>query len=221
LAQNRDQFAFVLAALREQLRTSAGAQGEPLTVNDLARDWGVSATPVREALARLAGEGLVEDRRGRGYYAWRVDVSDLTDLYRAQETLTLTALAALDRCTAGPSAPASGRSLSPATTVASVSLREGGVDGPLFWETLTWRVAREAGHRFLLGAQQRLADRLAPARRVEATVLHEDVGALNRLADQVNRRAWGPLGIDIAPFFARRYAAAGTIVDRLRVEAPF
>lgn len=219
MAQNRDQFAFVLAALRQRLRSGACVQGEPLTVNDLAATWGVSATPVREALARLAGEGLVEDRRGRGYFAWRMDVSDLADLYLAQETLTLTALAGLGHCAVEPAARSSGCSLPPSTIPTSVLVREGHIDGPLFWEALTWRVAREAGHRFFLGAQQRLADRLAPARRVEAKVLHEDVDALNRLADQVNRQAWGTLSIDIAPFFARRRAGAGAIVDRLRVES--
>lgn len=217
MTQNRDQFAFVLAALRERLRTGAGVQGEALTVSDLAVAWGVSATPVREALARLAGEGLVEDRRGRGYFAWRMDVSDLMDLYRAQETLTLAALASLARCVAEPAPPAGGHTLA-ATPVAIVSQDEGRIDGPLFWEALTRRVAREAGHRFLLAAQRQLADRLAPARRVEPMVLLEGLDALNDLADLVNRRAWQALSTDILPFFARRCAAAGAIVDRLRVE---
>lgn len=221
MAQNRDQFAFVLSALRERLRAGAWVQGEPLTVNDLATVWGVSATPVREALARLAGEGLVEDRRGRGYFAWRIDVSDLTDLYRAQETLTLSALASLVRCAAEPAPLAGEHMLAPEATAAPVSLGEGRIDGPLFWETLTWRVAREAGHRFLLGAQQRLADRLAPARRVEPTIALENMEDLAGLADFVDRRAWRTLSADIAPFFARRYANAGAIVDKLRMGATF
>lgn len=219
MVQNRDQFAFVVAGLRERLRAGALVQGEPLTVNDLASDFGVSATPVREALARLAGEGLVEDRRGRGYFAWRLDVSDLTDLYHAQETLTLSALTTLGRCAAEVATPAQGRTLPPATAKIPEPVLDSRIDGALFWEALTWRVAREAGHRFLLGSQQRLADRLAPARRVEAMVLAEDTDALNGLADQVNRRAWRPLGGDILPFFTRRRAAASVLVDRLRAEA--
>ena len=217
LAQNRHQFAFAVAGLRERLRSGAYVQGQALTVNDLAGAFGVSATPVREALAHLAGEGLVEDRRGSGYFAWRVDVSDLTDLYRAQETLTLAALGTLVRRAAGPVAPTNGWSPPPATTGTPVALGESAIDWLLFWEGLTSRVAREAGHRYLLGAQQRLADRLAPARRLEATVLLEGVDDLRGLADHVNRRAWGPLSIDILPFFARRCAAAGAIVDKLRV----
>lgn len=198
MAQNRDQFALVAAGLRERLRSGAHVQGEPLTVNDLASAFGGSATPVREALARLAGEGLVEDRRGRGYFAWRLDVSDLIDLYWAQKTPTLTVLAALVLCTAETTATAQGRALAPAT-VTSASILDGRIEGALFWEALTWRVAREAGHRFLLGAQHRRADRLAPARRMEPMVFLEDIDALNSLADQVNRRAWRALGADILP----------------------
>jgi DNA-binding transcriptional regulator YhcF (GntR family) len=221
LAQNRDQFAYVVARLRERLRGGDYMLGEPLTVNDLARDFGASATPVREALARLAGEGLVEDRRGRGYFAWRMDVSDLTDLYHAQESLTLTGLSVLIRCTAEPAAPSFGRALPPSTTATLLPVGEGRVGGPQFWETLTWRVTYEAGQRYLLGAQQRLADRLAPARRVEPMILPEEADTLNGLADHVNRRAWRSLSTDIRPFFIRRCAAAGAIVDRLRVESRF
>ena len=219
MAQNRHPFEIVVAALRERLRSGAYVLGEPLTVNDLAAELGVSATPVREALARLAGEGLVDDRRGRGYFAWRLDVSDLTDLYRAQETLTLTALAALVRCTAEPEV-ASRCSLTIATTLAPGPLREVRIDGTLFWEALTWRVACEAGHRYLLGAQRGLADRLAPARRVESMVL-ADIDDLSGLADQVDQRAWQALRADLPPFFARRCAAASAIVDKLRGASPY
>ena len=219
MAQNRDQFTIVVSRLRERLRGGDYVHGEPLTVNDLASEWGVSATPVREALARLAGEGLVEDRRGRGYFAWRLDVSDLTDLYQAQEALTLTALGGLIRGAIEPSKSPGSCPIPPSTTATTVSHGGGAIDGPQFWEALTWRVAREAGHRFFLGAQQRLADRLAPARRVEPLVLHEDVERLDGLADQVNRRAWRALSSDIAPFFARRRAAASAIVDRIRIES--
>jgi DNA-binding transcriptional regulator YhcF (GntR family) len=216
LVQNRDQFVVVLTALRERLRAGVWVQGEPLTVIELAGAWGVSATPVREALARLAGEGLVEDRRGRGYFAWRIDVSDLADLYQAQEALLSNALASLVRGLPNPPRLASHRDFGSAT---ATSLQGEWIDGPLFWEAFSWRVIREAGHRFLLGAQQRLADRLAPCRRLEPLVLTETPDDLNRLAEAVNRRAWSALINDIPPFFARRRAAAGVIVDRLRLEA--
>lgn len=216
MAQNHDQFTFVLEALRERLRTRAGVRGEPLTVNDLASTWGVSATPVREALAHLAGEGLIEDRLRRGYYAWRLDVSDLTDLYRAQKTLTMTALADLVARTAERAMTLTADALSPPSVIAPLTLRFGGADAILFWEAVTWRIASEAGHRFFLNLQQRLSDRLAPARQMEPSVLLEDGAALSGLADMVNRRDWRALSADIEPFFARRLTGAGAIVEQLR-----
>jgi DNA-binding GntR family transcriptional regulator len=216
LVLSHDQFAVALEGLRERLRTPAGVRGESLTVNELAAACGVSTTPVREALAQLAGEGLIEDRRRRGYYAWRLDASDLADLYRAQETLTMTALDDLVGRRVDFETPRGGDAASEA--IAPVSVSASGADAVLFWEALAWRVVREAGHRFLLSQQQRLSDRLAPARQLEPSVLREDAGELNGLAEHVNRRDWGALAADIRPFFTRRRAAASAIVEILRAD---
>lgn len=48
----------VHGALRTAIVDGSRAAGERLTIDALARDLAVSATPVREALARLATEGL-------------------------------------------------------------------------------------------------------------------------------------------------------------------
>ena len=61
-----EPFHVALATLRERLRTGAYRPGVRITAVDLADELRLSNTPVREALARLAGEGLVEDRRGQG-----------------------------------------------------------------------------------------------------------------------------------------------------------
>ena len=218
MAQNHEQFAVVLAGLRERLRTGLGVRGEPLIVNDLAGALGVSATPVREALAQLAGEGLIEDRRRRGYYAWRVDTSDLEDLYRAQELLTMTALADLTRQTRRAAAPALEGAPTSHMDLAPLSRADDGAEAVLFWEALTWRMAKEAGHRFFLNAQQRLSDRLAPARQLEPAVLDEGRDALAGLAERVNRRDWRALSETLPSFFVRRRAAAGAIIAKLRDE---
>lgn len=70
-----------------ELRAGARAPGAPIVVNDLAQTLRISHTPVREALARLAGEGAVvatDDRGGfvvprlglRGY----LELVDLTSV---------------------------------------------------------------------------------------------------------------------------------------------
>src|SRR5580692_3258309 len=148
LSLNRDQFAVVLASLRARLRDGEWVEGEPLTVGDLASGYGVSATPVREALSRLAGDGLVEDRRGRGYYAHRIDGVDLADLYRVQQTMAQVALAA--------PRPGGGPQRQPGPTGTEY------LEQPVrAWETLFERILRNANSAFLMSTQQRLADRLA------------------------------------------------------------
>lgn len=77
-----EPFHVALATLRERLRTGVYRPGVRITAVDLADELRLSNTPVREALARLAGEGLVEDRRGQGYFVRQPSASDIADLYR-------------------------------------------------------------------------------------------------------------------------------------------
>ncbi|MEW6597223.1 MAG: GntR family transcriptional regulator [Pseudomonadota bacterium] len=56
--------------------------GQFLRVAQLADELTVSATPIREALVRLASEGLLTEVHGRGYFVSRLTESDLRDLYR-------------------------------------------------------------------------------------------------------------------------------------------
>jgi DNA-binding GntR family transcriptional regulator len=56
----------VTSALREMIITGALKPGEHLRQRDLAVQFGVSPTPVREALRRLESEGLVSDQQHRG-----------------------------------------------------------------------------------------------------------------------------------------------------------
>jgi DNA-binding transcriptional regulator YhcF (GntR family) len=207
LSLNRDQFAIVLASLRTRYREGEWVEGEPLTVGDLAGQYGVSATPVREALSRLAGDGLVEDRRGRGYYARRIDGVDLADLYRMQETLVQVALATV-RCGVG-----STRQPGP---VYSDYL----TDAVQAWEALFEAVLRCANSSFMMSAQQRLADRLSPARRVEPEMLGETVADFEPLIAAQTDPDWIGLEAALAPFFRRRRAAVEGLVVRMRLNSP-
>lgn len=66
--------------LREHLHSGRMRSGEPLREVTLAAELGVSRTPVREALARLASEGLV-DVNGRSFVAPALTGGDLQDIY--------------------------------------------------------------------------------------------------------------------------------------------
>ena len=62
--------AKVAAALRQQLTNGEIAPGEKLpTESSLTQEFGVSRSVIREALAALAADGLVEARQGAGVFA--------------------------------------------------------------------------------------------------------------------------------------------------------
>ena len=67
----------VHAALRRAIIAREHVPGEVLSRTDIARAMGVSATPVREALDRLAGEGFVEVRPRSGTVVAPIDVMAL------------------------------------------------------------------------------------------------------------------------------------------------
>ena len=70
----------VYELLREYLRSGLVTWGEPLREAALAARLGVSRTPVREALARLASEGLAE-AHGRSFTVPALTSEDLEDIY--------------------------------------------------------------------------------------------------------------------------------------------
>lgn len=79
-------------ALREAILTGRYAPGTRLVQDDLAEAFGMSRIPLREALRRLEGEGLVVISPNRGAIVRPLapkDVVDLYDLRLALEALAL------------------------------------------------------------------------------------------------------------------------------------
>jgi DNA-binding GntR family transcriptional regulator len=67
--------------------------GEGLSISDLAADLGVSQSPVREALQRLSGEGLVVLRPARTAIVAPLELDDLKEIYRLRGLLEVDAVA--------------------------------------------------------------------------------------------------------------------------------
>ncbi|QYF87063.1 GntR family transcriptional regulator [Brevundimonas sp. PAMC22021] len=82
--QPRDPYGAALGAVRRLAEAGRFVPGEPIVVTDLAAEVGFSPTPVREALACLAGQGLIERRRGRGYFYPALTASEVIDLFELQ-----------------------------------------------------------------------------------------------------------------------------------------
>ena len=55
--------------------------GEKIDVQALAEQFGVSQTPVRDALNRLSQNGLVKTRARVGYYVVNLSAEDITEIY--------------------------------------------------------------------------------------------------------------------------------------------
>jgi DNA-binding GntR family transcriptional regulator len=81
----------VYARLRDLILTNVFRSGQKLVDRDLAVQLGVSRTPVREALGRLAMMGLVEARSRRGYYVKQYTAEEMSDLYEFRKILEVSA----------------------------------------------------------------------------------------------------------------------------------
>lgn len=75
------------ATIRRQILRGERASGEWLREGDLAATIGVSRTPVREALRRLAAEGLVRHEPNRGVQVEDWGVGDLDEIFSLRSQL--------------------------------------------------------------------------------------------------------------------------------------
>ncbi len=74
----------VYEAIRERITSGSLPRGARVHQEDLAEELGVSRTPVREALRRLAAEGLVEMRTNRGARVADIDQGGMRGAYDAR-----------------------------------------------------------------------------------------------------------------------------------------
>ncbi|MBR0671244.1 GntR family transcriptional regulator [Neoroseomonas soli] len=83
----RDLGEAAYARIRAAIREGSLAPGERLTETDLAARFGVSRTPVRQAIARLEAEGLLTHESRRGLTVTRPDHQQVVELYVMREVL--------------------------------------------------------------------------------------------------------------------------------------
>lgn len=77
----------VTDTLRDRIFNREIPPGSHLMEVPLAKELGVSRTPVREALARLADEGLLIYQPNRGFQVRRFDIKDMIDSLTLRATL--------------------------------------------------------------------------------------------------------------------------------------
>jgi hypothetical protein len=147
----RDQFDRTYQLLRRRLSSGHYRPGERIGVKVLAADLHVSQTPVREALSRLVGQGLVHDRRGNGYYVARLDANEIAGLY-ALRVLYLRA------------------ALQGGGTAHNLGRRECDPDPGTDIEGVFDAILQRNGNAVLIAAARNAAERLSLVRQVEAAV---------------------------------------------------
>jgi DNA-binding GntR family transcriptional regulator len=76
-----NQSARLRAQIEEEIATGALRPGERLDETSLATRFGVSRTPIREALQQLSIAGLIEHRRHRGAVVAAADPKNLLEMF--------------------------------------------------------------------------------------------------------------------------------------------
>ena len=82
---------FAYDSLKAMILSGRVKPGERLWERELARRVNVSRTPLREALGRLARDGLAVNRPGVGYFAVEFDARVIEEVYEFRLSLEVTA----------------------------------------------------------------------------------------------------------------------------------
>ena len=75
-------------ALRDEVLAGRLKPGQEFTVKEIAEQYGVSATPVREALVDLSAQGLLEADQHRGFRVHEYSLADFRGMIEARGLVT-------------------------------------------------------------------------------------------------------------------------------------
>ena len=75
------------AYVRELIMTGQVRPGDFIRLDQIARDLGISTTPVREGLLALRGEGFIRLEPRRGFVVAPLSTKDIRDIFAAQAAL--------------------------------------------------------------------------------------------------------------------------------------
>lgn len=80
--------AQLTVALRDEILAGRLPTGHGFTVKEIAEQYGVSATPVREALVDLSAQGLLDADHHRGFRVHEYSVDDFRGMIEARSMVT-------------------------------------------------------------------------------------------------------------------------------------
>ncbi|WP_232491734.1 GntR family transcriptional regulator [Novosphingobium kaempferiae] len=202
----------VLDALRLRIMENGFRPGERLDAAAIGRQLAASITPVRDALNRLTGEGLVEARHSGGFHLPALDEPCLQDYYHwAQQLLTL----------AIASWPPGGRTaLGRAGTMGDGFVHSPDPsDAAERTSRLFTAIARASPNAFHAEAIERLNVHLHGVRRIEAEVLGDPQDELEPWMSAIEAGDRAALRRLVASYHRRRIRSAAAIVRALYRQA--
>ncbi len=153
------------------------APGQLLQIGTLAEELGVSTTPVREALTRLAAERLIVFAPKRGFFAKTASEDELRGLYTLNHTLLDSAL---NQWYSGPQLDEDSKS--PSKMFASLPLSDKPEQLTRTVDDLFVRIATRSGIGELADIIRNFNDRLHHARMIESEILEDATEELARSA---------------------------------------
>lgn len=180
---------------------------EKLEAPSLARFYGASVTPVREALFRLIGEGLVRTAPDGGFQIQALSRESLKEMYSLIQALLLLSLGRVDR---GPKS---------ASAISSVTDRVERMAAPDAMGGVFHTVLLLAGNRHIVDAGSRLIDRLAPVRHIEATVIGGTEAEQTKMLDLLHELDFGGLRQAVHSYHRRRIAKAAQLLTELAMQS--
>ena len=186
-------------AVRRMIQTRTVRPGARLDPGALADTLATSATPVREALNMLCGEGLVDARPGGGFHVRMIDAPALSDLYTWNEEVLGVVLRSAERPTAR----------------ADITIVKASGDIATAIADLTEWLARASRNQEHLRAIRDINARLHAARLVEPLLLVDTEEELARLVAAADVSDIAQLRAGWRLYHRRRHRVVANIVRSL------
>lgn len=180
---------------------------EKLEAPRLARFYGASVTPVREALFRLVGEGLVHTAPDGGFQVQPLTRESLKEMYGMTQALLLLSLARINR---EPQSASAMPSLTNRVEETAAPDTMGGVFQTVFLL---------AGNRHIVDAGSRMIDRLAPVRHIEANIIGGTEAEQAMMLGLLQDLAFDGLRRAVHTYHRRRIAKAAQLLTELAMQS--
>jgi len=180
--------------IRERARRGGYPAGSPVVIIDEARRLGLSTTPVREALAWLCGEGLIERGPLGGFLAPRLDATVVRDRFAFRLHCLAASLDVVADLQDG-SVPTS------LIVSQGLNLAEG-LD----------ILVRSAGNQVLFDAFERIGSQLLPLAPAETRIFPDHEEEARAVARLFEGGALSDLRVSLVGYHQRRMEAAPLLI---------